>query len=238
MYKNQINKFTMAINAAAFLGENEELISSLPELQNHISMLNAKCNEIEMKDTERATIRKGMRDSKLNAKYKAINKALGVSGAVYAYAMKNQNIELAEKSRIYKTNLEFMRDAELSAKLRFIKELAYEYIQDLGPFGISNEKLNQYDEVIRCFEKAISDSGSSIAIKKGNLNSIKVLFRELNDIFTATDKLVDSFLDVNPDFVNNYKIIRRIKKFGLRHRKEPQLQNLQPVYLPVNNTSS
>jgi len=88
------------------------------------------------------------------------------------------------------------------------------------------------------FEKAIEDSGSSFAVRKGNLKTIRDLFTELNAILVSTDKLADSFLEEYPDFVNNYRIIRRIKKFGVRHRKVPVTQTIQSDETPDTQTSS
>lgn len=68
-------------------------------------------------------------------------------------------------------------------------------------------------------KKAVEDSGSSFAVKKGNLKAIRELFKETDSILTAIDKLTDSFLEEYPGFVNNYRILRRIKNFGIRHRK-------------------
>ena len=238
MLKHQQNKFTMAKNAAAFLGENEQIISAIPELNSHLTILRTKCNEIENKDTERITIRQGMYLNKQSEKNKSINAALGISGAVYAYAKKTKDIELSEKSYIIRSDLMYMRDTELTAKLRFINELASENLQSLEPYGITEQKLNTFTTKIETYEKAVSDSGESFAVRKGSLKTIKDLFGELNEILTATDKLTDSFIEEYPEFVNNYRILRRIKKFGVRYRKVPVGQSLQPDPTPGIQTTS
>ena len=238
MLNHQQNKFTMAKNAAAFLSENEAITSAIPELQNHHTALRAKCDEIEAKDTERITIRKGKYLNKVSEKSEAINKALGISGAVFAFARKTRNVELAERSFIFRSDLQKMRDTELASKLRFIKELAEENLQSLEPYGITVQKMNGFTQKTEMFERAIEDSGSSFAVRKGNLKTIRDLFTELNAILVSTDKLADSFLEEYPDFVNNYRIIRRIKKFGLRHRKVPVTQAIQSDETPDMQKSS
>lgn len=228
----------MAKNAAAYLSENEAITSAIPELQNHHTALMAKCDEIEAKDTERISIRIGKYLNKVNEKREAINKALGISGAVFAYAVKTRNVELAERSLIFRSDLQKMRDTELTAKLRFIKELAEDNLQNLEPYGITIQKMNGFTHKIEMFEKAIENSGSSFAVRKGSLKTIRDLFTELNSILVSTDKLADSFLEEYPEFVNNYRIIRRIKKFGVRHRKVPVTQTIQSDETSGAQTSS
>ena len=165
MLKRQLNKFAMVKNTVAFLSEYEEIISFIPELQNYHSELRAKCDEIESKDTERIVIRQGRFLNKMTERNEAINKALGISGAVFAYARKIKDIELEGRSYILRSELNNMRDTELASKLKFIKELAEENMQPLNSFGVDAQKMNSYIRKIALYEKAVEDSGSSFAVK-------------------------------------------------------------------------
>lgn len=232
MLKRQLNKFAMVKNTSAFLSEYEEIISVIPELQNYHSELRAKCEEIESKDTERIVIRQGRFLNKMTERNEAINKALGISGAVFAYARKIKDIELERRSYILRSELNNMRDMELASKLKYIKELAEGNMQLLNSFGVDARKMNSYIRKIALYEKAVEDSASSFAVKKGNLKVIRELFKETDSILTAIDKLTDSFLEEYPGFVNNYRILRRIKNFGIRHRKVPVTQTIQSDSTP------
>ena len=224
MLKRQLNKFAMVKNTVAFLSEYEEIISVIPELQIYHSELRSKCDEIESKDTERIVIRQGRFLNKMTERNEAINKALGISGAVFAYARKIKDIELEGRSYILRSELNNMRDTELASKLKYIKVLAEENMQPLNSFGVDAQKMNSYIRKIALYEKAVEDSGSSFAVKKGNLKVISELFKETDSILTAIDKLTDSFLEEYPGFVNNYRILRRIKNFGIRHRNAASKQ--------------
>ncbi|MBL0107440.1 MAG: hypothetical protein IPP52_09180 [Ignavibacteria bacterium] len=123
----------MAKNAAAFLSENEAITSAIPELQNHHTALKAKCDEIETKDTERITIRKGKYLNKVSEKSEANKQGARNKRSGICLCKESKNVELAERSLIFRSDLQNMRDTELAAKLRFIKELAEENLQSLEP---------------------------------------------------------------------------------------------------------
>lgn len=97
--------------------------------------------------------------------------------------------------------------------------------------------MNGFTQKTEMADKAIEDSGSSFAVRKGNLKTISDLFTELNAILFRQTNSRTAFLK-SILTVNNYRIIRRIKKFGVRHRKVPVTQTIQSDATPDKQTSS
>lgn len=220
MIKSQENKFTMAKAVSSYLGENEHVTSGIPELIQHLNSLNIKFSEIEAKDTEHKTFRKGKLNVKYYEKSEAIKKAMGVSGAVNAYAVKNGLIELETNSKITKSSLESMRDAELVGRLRFILELASENLQYLEPYGITQAKFEAYSRIIDKYEFSVGQSESSKAVQKGAKKTLRQLFDELDKLLFSIDRLANGLLESNPEFVRNYRLTRKIYNPGTRHRQQ------------------
>ena len=218
MIKIQENKFTMAKGIINYLSENRQIISSIPELIQNLNQLNQKSDEIESKDTERKTIRKGKLNVKYSDKERVIVKTLGIAGALNAYSIKAELIELKKNSFTTRTSLSYMRDTELIGRLNFIRELAQENLQALEGFGITQDKFEAFSQSVDKYENSVGQSESSRAIQKGARKTLEELFRELDILLTSTDRLTDGLMEENPEFVRNYRLARKIYNPGMRHR--------------------
>lgn len=220
MIKSQLNKFTMAKAISTFLGENTEINGSIPELTEHLNSLNLKFGEIEDKDNEHKTVRKGKHDLKNSGKEIAIKKALGISGALNAYASKSGLIELRNKTQDTRSSLKEMRDTELLVRLKFIKDLAAEHLSSLETFGVTQAKYDSYLAVIRKYEESLGQTESSRAVQKGAKKTRAQLFRELDNLLYSIDRLIDGHLEDHPEFVRNYRMARKIFSPGIRHKQQ------------------
>ena len=218
MIKVQENKFTMAKGIINYLSENQQIISSIPELIQNLNQLNQKSDEIESKDTERKTIRKGKLNVKYSDKSKVTVKAFGVMGALNAYAVKSGLVELKNHTMLNRSALEKMRDTELIGRLNFIRELAQENLQALEGFGITQDKFEAFSQSVDKYENSVGQSESSKAIQKGAKKTLEELFRELDLLLSSTDRLTDGLMEENPEFVRNYRLARKIYNPGMRHR--------------------
>lgn len=219
MLKIQENKYNMARAVSTFLGENLETACSIPQLRKLYNLLNLKFNEIELKDNEHKTVRKGKHVLKRHLREDAIKKTLGISGAVNVFASVNGMIELRDNSKDKRRTFNKMRDMELLLRMKFIKEMAGEILPSLEEFGITQNKYEAFLIITDLYEESLGQTESSRAVQKGAKKTRVQLFKELDSILYSIDRLVDGLLEDNPGFVSNYRLTRRIFSPGVRHRQ-------------------
>lgn len=228
MNKTQENKFNMLKTVETFLDDNQETVNIISELANHQQQFKSVCEQLSLKDEVKRTVRIGKSTRKYSEKGYIIRKALAVSGALYAYAKKTNNIELAQNADINLTNLQRRRDTELTGVLYTIKELAEQNLPALEAFGITTEKFNIFKEKILIYETAVGQSGVSSVLRSGAVREITELFREADELLTNIDKLVTGLAEEHHDFVKNYFVARSIKNLGIRYKKDNIAQS-QPA---------
>lgn len=219
----------MAKAVSTYLGENIQIISGIAELNENLNRLNDICDRIEFKDAERKTIRMGKSSFKESLKIMVTKRALAVAGAVHAYSIFAKETELREKSRLNKSQLAKFRSAELISRLTNIRDLAAVHISSLSPYGMDQQKLDNFTLLISRYEQSLGQMESSLAIQKGGMGTLKELFRELNDTLTSTDNLTNNLTEEYPEFVRTYRNTRRIYNQGIRHREKKEIKIVEEV---------
>ncbi|MEZ4691322.1 MAG: hypothetical protein R3A12_14635 [Ignavibacteria bacterium] len=153
-----------------------------------------------------------------------INEALAVSGAIYAYAKKSGNITLMESMNFTRTKLGRFRDTGLVIELNSIKEKAIEYSEPISRYGITGEKITQFDDNITAYDNALSAKAAGGPTRSGASKSLVTLFNDAGSILDSIDKLMENYLVTETGFYEGYKAARVIKDLGLRHKADPDMQ--------------
>lgn len=225
MLKKQENKFTMYNAVNTFLSENEEIISSIPELKESQIAFSEKCRELFRKDELKRNATAGKAITKLRARNIAISNCMSVSAALFSLAKKKNDEELAAMSDIPRSRLEVMRDTEISEILESVYQLAYSRLDVLEPFGINAAKLENFRQSKDRFSEAFGRSQTGVVKRKGANHSINDLFKQADDILVRIDKYVKGMSNDNTEFVRHYEDLRVIRNLGIRHNKNSR--NLQ-----------
>ncbi|MBK9331183.1 MAG: hypothetical protein IPM96_02000 [Ignavibacteria bacterium] len=118
-----------------------------------------------------------------------------------------------------------MRDTEVINKANSILNTVTEKADDLTSFGITQTDIARLRSCIENYISSnINKSGShteSVVITK----TLKELFQTGMDILDKEiDRMVDSLQTKEKNFYESYYAVRSVKNFGLRHRKETDLQ--------------
>ena len=221
MRKTQENRFTMIKTVRTFLEQNQETVNNISELANSQVQLNTIYSDLKIKDNEKKNSLKGKAATKLALSERLIKSSLSVSAALFAFAKKNKNVELMEKTDINVTSLERMRDTMLVEAMEGLKSLASAYISELASYGITQEKLNDFSAKIEEYDDSIGDKETGMVKRKGAVKSLKLLFSEADEVFLVMDKLVNGMEEDDKQvFVRGYNDSRKIQNLGVRHRKE------------------
>ena len=225
MRKNQENRFTMIKAVRTYLEEKQEIVSAIGELAENQAILNSIYESLKDKDNEKKTSYKGKAASKLANKESVIKSSMAVSAALFAYARKTGNIVISELTDITKSSLEIMRDTMLLEAMEGLRNLAASEINSLTPYGITQEKLDSFSEKITQYDESIGSTETGRVKRKGAVKTLKLLFKEADELFEVMDKLVNGIEEKEKqEFVRGYNDSRKIQNLGVRHRpadKEP-----------------
>lgn len=230
MIKRQKNKLSMYGTVRTYAADNSSVYSDNEEFVSHVSSLNLTLDEIGLKEDVRKKATSGKTKAKTVTRAFVSKQALGVSGAIYAYAKKTGDQTLISTANIRKSKLDRLRDTELMIELLSIKAKGTELSTEIAKFGVPASKLDEYSRNIEIYSKAIGASGTGGAVKKGAFKTLKTLFEEADSIIDSMDRMVENYSDSHAEFYAGYKTARKIKDLGIRHDEaeapETQLQTL------------
>jgi len=233
MKKPQKNKYSMYNGVIAHLEKNSSIYNENEEFVNHRESFITVTIEIGLKEDVRSKATTGKTKEKTVIRNLVTAEALGIAGALCAYAKKSKLITLAESTRLSKSKLENLRDNILGIELNFIKEQANQYSVEIARYGISGEKLNSFVNNISQYSKALGARSSGGALKTGASKSLTTLFREAGILLDSIDRLMENYRDTHKEFYDGYKASRVIKNLGIRHNPEEEPANPEiPVQTP------
>jgi len=217
MIKRQKNKLSMYGTVRTYAEDNTSVYSDNEEFVSHVSLLNLTLDEIGLKEDVRKKATSGKTKAKKVTRDFVSKQALGVSGAIYAYAKKTGDQPLMAKTDIKKSKLKKLRDTELMIELLSIKAKGTELSLEIAKFGIPASKLDAYVSNMEIYSKAIGASGTGGAVKKGAFKTLSTLFEEADSIIDSMDRMVENYSDSHAEFYAGYKAARKIKDLGIRH---------------------
>lgn len=233
MRKKQENRFTMIKAVRTYLSEKQDIVSEISELVNSKAILDEIHDNLKAKEQEKNNSFAGKAAAKLAMKEALIKSSRSVSAALFAYAKKTGNIVISELTDIPKSSLELMRDTMLVEAMEGLKNLAVPVIGELGPYGISQEKLDAFTEKINDYDKSIGDSETGRVTRKGAVKTLKLLFSETDELFEVMDKLVNGIDDKSKqEFVRGYNDARKVRNMGIRHKADKDLPVQEPESEP------
>ena len=221
MRKNQENRFTMIKTVRTFLEQNQDIVTNISELANVQAQLKGIYDNLKAKDKEKKNSFEGKALVKLASKERVIKSSLAVSAALFAFAKKSGNIELAGLTDITRSSLDLMRDTMLVEAMEGLRNLATANISELGPYGVTQSKLDEFTAKIEEYDDSIGKKETGMVKRKGAVKSLKLLFSEADEVFLVMDKLVNGMEEDDKQvFVRGYNDSRKIQNLGVRHRKE------------------
>lgn len=229
MTKKQENKISMLEGVHAYIAEHENITAA----NSGISMVNRdlrnKIDEIRNNENVRVNIFKGKTLAKNANRVDIINLGFAYVSKLFDYAVKSGNLELKSQSDFSRSEVSHIRDTELITKLLNISENVESNITALSPYGITQEKSDEFLQKINSFRNSLESTLTSQAIKVSVRKTIPALFKEANVILKSLDKMVEEYNKSDMQFYNGYKSARNIRNLGMRYK---QTDELNPAKLP------
>ena len=225
MLKNQKNKYAMYNGVIAHLEKNSSKYTDNEEFINHRNAFKSLTEFIGSKEDERSKATKGKTKDKEANREKVTIFALGVAGAICAYAKKSRMTTLAESTKLTKTKLDSLRDNVLLIELKSIRDVAMLYSDAMSKYGFPPEKLEEFVNSILQYSNALGAKANGGAVRTGAFKSLKTLFKEADSMLDSIDRLMENYRDTHKEFYDGYKASRVIKNLGIRHNPEEEPVN-------------
>jgi dihydroxyacetone kinase DhaKLM complex PTS-EIIA-like component DhaM len=215
MDKRQISKLFMARTVKAVCNIYPALIESNRALKIATEELSNQINLITELESAQLTIITGVSQSKANLRDRLTLQAIMVSGPMAAYAHKQHNSELEQRIGFTKSDLSLSTDTLFMERCQQLYEAA-SAMPALADYGISTGQLSQFNQDIISFEAKIGTTRVAVSIRKSTTIHIENALKDLEDIFTQMDGLVQLFSISNPDFFQAYLAARKLQGRGVR----------------------
>jgi len=217
MIKQQKNKYSMYVGVRAYLDDHSSGYEDNEEFNEHMISYKSVLQEIAAKEDERSKATLGKVKNKGNVRRSVTDQALAVSGAIYSFAKKSGNFLLMESVNYRKTDFDRYRDSVLVIELNSIKDKAVQYSAEISRFGITADKLSEYQNKVTDFENALGAKNTGAATRSGANKTMITLFRDADSLLDSIDRFMESYKIIDKDFYDGYKASRVIKELGIRH---------------------
>jgi len=211
MNAKQDNKVGMFTSVKLACAENSAIWASVPAFGAAFAKFNTcveRIQEFAQKQAERST---GATADKRRCRESMCDAALVIAGAARAFAIDNNNLELAGKVDFSRSTLLGGRDRTSAEKCQTIHRLASENLGDLTEHGVTPAKLKGLQTKIDAYMACLQRPRQIIAESKTATAQLEAEIETADQLLTdSLDRLVLQFKDSEPEFYNNYTNARAI----------------------------
>ncbi|WP_303917922.1 hypothetical protein [Draconibacterium sediminis] len=211
MNKIQTNQFRMYLNTQGALDANSTLWSSIPV------MLSAKNNFDELIQRIGDVNEKTVSNSKAVTADKAVTlnnliaKAVTLSGILQAYAAVTENVKLAGKVALTKSDLTKIRETDVEARITPVIEEARKELANLADYGLTEDMIVETETSLDDFKALIGQPRTVRNQAFAAMTLLEELFDTANDLVkNQLDKLMIRFKYTNTEFYSEYERARTI----------------------------
>ncbi|HUA67234.1 MAG TPA: hypothetical protein VMA13_01690 [Candidatus Saccharimonadales bacterium] len=237
MNAKQENKLSMYLAVEAVCDRNTSTWQTLQAFGDAYTSFGAHVQNIQSIAQSQAADSTGLSADKQQLREAMAESGIEIGNAVYAYARKSKNNDLAAKVNVNRSSFMGGRDTAAADMARSVLASANANLANLGPYGITEGKLT-------AFQTAIDAYAASIAKPRDARASAATATRQLADEFDAADEmlgdqmdtLVLQFRSANATFVTDYQNARLIVDStggGSANGKDQPTPTPTPVPQPV-----
>ncbi len=201
----------MYLNTQGALDANSTLWSSIPV------MLSAKNNFDELIQRIGDVNEKTVSNSKAVTADKAVTlnnliaKAVTLSGILQAYAAVTENVKLAGKVALTKSDLTKIRETDVEARITPVIEEARKELANLADYGLTEDMIVETETSLDDFKALIGQPRTVRNQAFAAMTLLEELFDTANDLVkNQLDKLMIRFKYTNTEFYSEYERARTI----------------------------
>lgn len=223
----QENKLSMYMSVQTVVNKNNTVWSGLPAFVTAFGEFEGVIQSIQDTRLVQEGDITGVPKDKAQAKEAAIQKALEVSTAVYAYAAKNNNNTLKAKVDYAPSELRRSRDTVLLDRLQVIHDEANNILGDLGDYGIDASDLTDLQALNDAYETLVQEPRAALTNQSEATAALVGLFKQGDALLNEQlDKLMEQFKEDDRKFYRQYfntRIIIDLGRRGTAGEAEPEV---------------
>lgn len=205
-----INKQRMQIAVMDFLEENKTKLAFAPALKDYVAGLQDTLAKINTMQQAQLVSSEGHTQTKEAIKQRVITELLDVVRRAKAYAIVTDNKILQQTVNYSFTSLDRMPQASLMSAVNAVLGAARSKLTDISPYGLTTEMLQQVEQGLLDYTKALPGPKRMIASRKTATGELGNLFAEAGQFLKKVDVLMDIIITADPLFYQEYKNLRMI----------------------------
>lgn len=153
----------------------------------------------------------GVTKNKGEVEASLVKKAINISGAIQAYAIDQDNVQLRQRVTVTKSDLEKLRDTILRDQCLIILKEAQKIGASLNDYGVSAGEVSDFETVIEDFRAILAKPRVAITNRKTATEDLAKHLASCTSVYKdRIDKLMLNFEDSHTHFFENYRNARAI----------------------------
>jgi hypothetical protein len=211
MNAKQDNKVGMFTSVKLACAEDAAIWAGVPAFGAAFAKFSECVDRIEEFAQKQAERSNGATADKKRCRESMCDAAQVIAGAVRAYAIDNDDLELAGKVDFSRSTLLGGRDRTSSEKSQTIHRLASDKVAELSDHGVTAAKLKSLQTKIDAYVACLQRPRQIIAASKTATAQLESEIETADLLLTdSLDGLVLQFKDSEPAFYNNYTNARAV----------------------------
>lgn len=205
MNDKQENKVSMYFAVVQVVDANNAVWAGTPAFVNAEAAFGTVMGGIQDLVEVQETVITGVRTDKLVALDAMVEKALLVSGAVFAYATDTDNNTLKEAVAYSASDLKYVRDTIAAERATVIHDQANAVIASLADYDVDAAVLTELTGLIDAFAALIPGPRVAITARKGATSGLVELMKEADSLLKERlDKLMNLYKVTDLEFYTHY----------------------------------
>lgn len=213
MNKREENKYTMYNTVQAVLGDNRQIVDTVPLFAESVDEFNETLQTIGGLDNHYQSVSDGATAAKYAAKDALIDVIMQVSGPTSVYARRSKDENLLALSQSAESLYRYiLRDTELLHRARLVASRISELQSELEPYGVTAERVNALNAAIEGYAEALGGRESKAASAVAARGGLSKAMDEADEILKEEiDAFMGMFKQSQPAFSDQYWAARVIK---------------------------
>jgi len=212
MTSKQRRRLRMYLAVQKYLTGNEALTKDIPHYADTFKLFLGIIDKIEDASEKQLLNRRGIAKRKKALQDELVALTCDYSRKLNYYAQMTSDVELEEKVKSSKSDLEDMRDNSLLAYSASVFDLAGSIDEDLSKYLITPETGWAFRSALDQFGEYIDKPRFGIVDRAATTTKLELLFREGNSKLRDIDTLLRIIAIREPYFFSQYISVRKIFK--------------------------
>lgn len=195
----------------AVINNNQASWNGIPAFSSLVTEYSTKLQQLKDFSMEQGSVLLGVTSAKDELRDETIEKARVLVGALKAFALSTDDVQLAEQVNISKSRFAKLSQLAFKHQIDQLIALAEVHLTELEDFGIDQQKVDELQDLRDACEEAFGSPRQAIVDRKTITKSIEMRIRDLDKILRkGIDGLMIAFKESVPDFYFHYKSARII----------------------------